>query len=238
MIYEFPLTEGVRRFLRIEMLFQQAEEHMTQDSAYSTLSAIRALLDVVTLVSKNDLKIEIIKQLDHLAVHPRVAVEDKVRIRAIKDTLSRQSIRAYDEIKENMFLNILRQRLNIVGGVCAFDLPILHHWLRQPYEVRREHFYRWFAVLNTIKGAVDFTLEKTRALTITESCEFEQGFYYRSVKWKAALMRLDVGDHDFFPEFSGNRHQLSIRLVHQENPWSKPVQVKEDIALEVEICGN
>lgn len=238
MIYEFPLTEGVRRFLRIEMLFQQAEEHMRQDSIYSTLSAIRALLEVVTLVSKNDLKIEIIKQLDHLALHQAINDDDKIRIRSIKDSLSRQSIRAYDEIKENMFLNILRQRLNIVGGVCAFDLPILHHWLRQPYEVRKEHFYRWFSVLNTIKDAIDFTLEKTRFLTVSEVCEFKRGFYYRSVKWKAALMRLDVGDLGFYPEFSGNRHQLSIRLVTQETPWGKPEQVQEDLSLSVEICGN
>ena len=66
MIYEFPLTEGIRRFLRIEMLAEQSLAYIEQDSEYSTIAAVRALLDLVSLVSKNDTKIELIKQLDQV----------------------------------------------------------------------------------------------------------------------------------------------------------------------------
>ncbi len=237
MIYEFPLTESVRRFLRIEMLEKQSLAYIEQDSEYSTIAAVRALLELVTLVSKNDTKMELIKQLDALMVADTTNEESKEEALALKGLLSHQSFRAYDDIKENVFLNTLRQRFAIVGGICAFDLPVLHNWLNSPFERRKEHFYRWMKVIGTALTATNFVLHNIRSIKTDEACSFKHGFYYRSVKWKASLLRLDMAGYDFFPEFSGNRHQLSIRLVEQKTPWEPPRQVDTDITLNVEICG-
>ena len=237
MIYEFPLTEGIRRFLRIEMLAEQSLVHIEQDSEYSTIAAVRTLLDLVTLVSKNDTKIELIKQLDQMMVVDMLTPEDREEANTLKGILSRQSFRAYDGIKENVFLNTLRQRFVIVGGICAFDLPVLHNWLNMPFETRKGHFYEWMAVIENIMNAVKFVLRNIRGAKLAEECVFKHGFYYRSVKWRAGLLRLNTDGYSFFPEFSGNRHQLSIRLVEQISPWEPPKQVDTDITLQVEICG-
>src|SRR5699024_1500110 len=107
MIYEFPLTEGIRRFLRIEMLAEQAVVYIEHDSEYSTIAAVRALLDLVTLVSKNDTKIELIKQLDQMISMNKLEGDDQLEAVELKNILSRQSFRAYDDVKENVFLNTL-----------------------------------------------------------------------------------------------------------------------------------
>lgn len=237
MIYEFPLTEGIRRFLRIEMLAEQAVVYIEHDSEYSTIAAVRALLDLVTLVSKNDTKIELIKQLDQMISMNKLEGDDQLEAVELKNILSRQSFRAYDDVKENVFLNTLRQRFVIVGGICAFDLPVLHNWLNMPFELRKQHFYQWMSVIDNIMHAVRFVLTHLRSKMVEEECIFKHGFYYRSVKWKAGLLRLNTEGYDFFPEFSGNRHQLSIRLVAQSTPWEPPRQVDTDITLKVEICG-
>ncbi len=237
MIYEFPLTESIRRFLRIEMLVEQSLVHIEHDSEYSTIAAVRSLLDLVTLVSKNDTKIELIKQLDTMMVTTSNSIEERKKAAELKEILGRQSFRAYDEIKENVFLNTLRQRFVIVGGICAFDLPVLHNWLNMSFEVRKQHFYEWMKVIDNILNAVKYVLAYIRRNAIEEECAFKHGFYYRSVKWRAALLRIDMSGYHFFPEFSGNRHQLSIRLVEQESPWEPPKQVDTDITLKVEICG-
>lgn len=237
MIYEFPLTEGIRRFLRIEMLAEQSLAYIEQDSEYSTIAAVRALLDLVSLVSKNDTKIELIKQLDQIMLIENLSEEDRAEANELKGILSRQSFRVYDAIKENVFLNTLRQRFVIVGGICAFDLPVLHNWLNMPFETRKEHFYEWMKVITNIMNAVRFVLKSIRSSMVIEECSFKHGFYYRSVKWRAGLLRINMSDYNFFPEFSGNRHQLSIRLVEQSSPWDPPKQVDTDITLQVEICG-
>ncbi len=237
MIYEFPLTEGIRRFLRIEMLAEQSLVYIEQDSEYSTIAAVRALLDLVSLVSKNDTKIELIKQLDQIMLIESLSDEDRLEANELKGLLSRQSFRVYDAIKENVFLNTLRQRFVIVGGICAFDLPVLHNWLNMPFETRKEHFYEWMKVIDNIMNAVRFVLKCIRGSMVAEECSFKHGFYYRSVKWRAGLLRINMSDYRFFPEFSGNRHQLSIRLVEQSSPWDPPKQVDTDITLHVEICG-
>ncbi|UNM96503.1 cell division protein ZapD [Ignatzschineria rhizosphaerae] len=237
MIYEFPLTEGIRRFLRIEMLAEQSLVYIEQDSEYSTIAAVRALLDLVSLVSKNDTKIELIKQLDQVMLIESLSEADRLEANELKGILSRQSFRAYDAIKENVFLNTLRQRFVIVGGICAFDLPVLHNWLNMPFQTRKEHFYEWMAVIENVMNAVHFVLRCIRGSMVTEECSFKHGFYYRSVKWRAGLLRINMNDYNFFPEFSGNRHQLSIRLVEQSSPWDPPKQVDTDITLQVEICG-
>lgn len=237
MIYEFPLTEGIRRFLRVEMIAEQALVHIEHDSEYSTIAAVRALLDLVTIVSKNDTKIELIKQLDQMMVADILTPEDRIEATELKSVLSRQSFRAYDGIKENVFLNTLRQRLVIVGGICAFDLPVLHNWLNMPFDIRKVHFYEWMSCIENVMNAVKFVLRNIRGRKVGEECVFKHGFYYRSVKWKAGLLRLNTDGYQFFPEFSGNRHQLSIRLVEQNTPWEPPKQVDTDISLKVEICG-
>lgn len=238
MIYEFPLTEGIRRFLRIEMLAEQSLAYIEQDSEYSTIAAVRALLDLVSLVSKNDTKIELIKQLDQVMATEGLSSEEFDRAVELKGILSRQSFRVYDSIKENVFLNTLRQRFVIVGGICAFDLPVLHNWLSMPFETRKGHFYEWMKVIDNVMDSVRFVLKCIRNEKISEECVFKHGFYYRSVKWRASLLRIDMSGYNFFPEFSGNRHQLSIRLVEQNSPWDPPKQVDVDLAVQVEICGS
>lgn len=238
MIYEYPLTEGMRRLLRIEMLFEQAESYMAIDSTPSTLAAIRTLLDIVGLVSKNDLKIELLRILDRAILDENYSEAERSEMEEVKRTLNHLSIRAYDSIKENVFLNVLKQRINIPGGVCGFDLPALHHWLQKPHAVRKEHFYRWFAVLRVIQEAIGFVLAKIRAKVKSREITFENGFYYCSIKWPALLVRLNIEDHDLYPEFSGNRHQLSIRLMRQASPWEEGKQVEDKLTLEMSVCGR
>ncbi|NLD09817.1 MAG: cell division protein ZapD [Xanthomonadaceae bacterium] len=238
MIYEYPLSEGARRLLRIEMLVDQARNCIELDSPYATLAAIRTLLDTVGLVTKNDLKVSILRVLDEFSFNENLTDEVKEHAKTLKTELTMQSVRAYDEIKENAFLNILRQRIHIPGGTCGFDVPLLHNWLERPHEVRKDHFYRWFSALDKMVGTIEFTLQTIRSLKREEHCQFKRGFYYSSIKWDAALVRLEIDDPNIYPEFSGNRHQLSVRLFHQEFPWERATQIPDDCQYVVEICGE
>lgn len=238
MIYEFPLNESVRRLLRVEMLCQQAESHILLDSPYSSLAAIESLVDIIEIVSKNNLKLEMVKQLDHLQYSEQLSLEQQKDIKEQIKSLVSQSTRVFDELKESIFLNVLRQRLGVMAGLCSFDLPSLHHWLRLPHEVRKQHFDQWFSILATTKEAIHFILSLIRSIKIIETSSFKRGFYYQAIKWNACLVRIDMDEYDMYPEFSGNKHQLSIRLISQLSPWDIATQIEDDLSLDLEICGS
>lgn len=237
MIYEFPLSEGVRRLLRAEMLFKQSKAHIEYDDPYSTIAALSALVDLVEIISKNNLKIEMIKQLEKLQFKDEVSADEKLKIKDLTQNLVFGSVKTFDEIKENIFLNVIRQRLKVTGGIGSFDLPNLHHWLRFSHELRSEHIERWFSLFGPTESALKYLLSTLRQIKDEEVCEFKQGLFYKTVKWDAELVRVDVKDALIYPEFSGNKQQLSIRLMEQSSPFDPVVQVQRDLEMIVERCG-
>ncbi|OYQ74236.1 cell division protein ZapD [Wohlfahrtiimonas chitiniclastica] len=237
MIYEFPLSEGVRRLLRAEMLFKQSQSHIEYDNPFSTIAALSALVDLVEVISKNNLKIEMIKQLDRLQYKEEISDAQRQEMKELSQDLVFGSVKAFDEVKENIFLNVVRQRLKMTGGLGAFDLPNLHHWLRFEHGLRLEHMDRWFKQFAPTEKALNYVLSMLRALSDQEVCQFKQGLFYKTVKWDAELVRLDMGDKMIYPEFSGNKQQLSIRLMEQTSPFDPVTQVKEDLEMVVERCG-
>lgn len=237
MVYEFPLSEGVRRLLRAEMLFKQSKAHVEYDNPYSTISALSALVDLVEIISKNNLKIEMIKQLEKLQFKDQISDSQRIEIKELTQNLVFGSVKTFDEVKENIFLNVIRQRLKVMGGIASFDLPNLHHWLRFSHELRSEHIERWFSLFEPTERALTYLLTLLRILKDEEVCQFKQGLFYKTVKWDAELVRIDVKDAFIYPEFSGNKQQLSIRLMEQSSPFDPVVQVKEDLEMIVERCG-
>ena len=65
-VYEQPLNERVRTFLRLEFLFTQHHHHRADRTHWGVRATLRALLDIYTVVSRSDLKTEILKELADL----------------------------------------------------------------------------------------------------------------------------------------------------------------------------
>ena len=63
-IYEHPLHERVRTFLRLEFLFEQAGYHAARDSVWSSRAAIDNVLDILAIISRGDVRSEALKELE------------------------------------------------------------------------------------------------------------------------------------------------------------------------------
>ena len=63
-IYEFPLNERIRVFMRLEQLFLHLEHFLVGKSIFDKRAAINVLLDILTICGRSDLKSEIIKELE------------------------------------------------------------------------------------------------------------------------------------------------------------------------------
>ena len=63
-VYEQPLNEKVRAFLRLEKLFQQYAFHLKHGSEWNNRVAIDSILQLVAFTTRSDLKLETLKELE------------------------------------------------------------------------------------------------------------------------------------------------------------------------------
>jgi len=133
-VFEQPINERIRTFLRLEHLFSQFNQHLQHDSAWDTHSAIKAILDILGMVGRGDIKRETIKELErhHASLQAFIEIPD-VDHGQLLEMIGKQksclqglhdiSGNIGQTLQQNELLNSIRQRQTVAGGLCDFDLP-------------------------------------------------------------------------------------------------------------------
>jgi cell division protein ZapD len=60
-VYEQPLNERMRTFLRLDFLYQQALFHEEREDAWSTRAAVGSLLEILAITARGDVRSEVLK---------------------------------------------------------------------------------------------------------------------------------------------------------------------------------
>jgi cell division protein ZapD len=248
--YEQPLSERMRTFLRLEFLYQQANYHAEISDAWSTRAAVASLLEILAILSRGDLRSDVMKELERHsqlleAYRTRPGV-DSGRLQAVLGNL--QKLRAQlaegrahpsHTLKENEFLNAIKHRSAIPGGTCEFDLPDYGHWLHQEYATRAEDLESWLATLRPLCDGVSELLWLTRAGAerqdeVARGGLFQHGLPRGSHK---ELLRVTLpGECGMFPEISGNQHRFTIRFLSWKTVDKRPSQTSEDVSFVLGVC--
>lgn len=152
--YEFPLNERIRVFIRLEQLFQEFGHFSSGPTIPDKRAAISVLLDIMSIFRRNDLKSEILKELDrHAKVLNKYADSQNVdpkQLESILNQLTETSKKLYATsgkigiaIMESDLFQSITQRSSIPGATCSFDLPEFHYWLEQEESIRLKDLGRW-----------------------------------------------------------------------------------------------
>lgn len=249
--YEQPLNERIRAFLRLEHLFRQANFFVRGGSVWHSQAALHTLLDIQNLLGRNDVKTEVLKELERhtanlarLEQNPEV---DRGRLSEILDELDMLIDRLYSnsqplghELKQNEFLSAIRQRAAIPGGTCDFDLPGYHHWLQRPDESRVHDLSQWLSAFSVLQQAITIILALIRESAVAKSAVAEQGFFQRSMDPNNPCQILQVtlpAEADYFPEISGGKHRFTIRFLRLPDLAERPVPLQEDIEFRLCCCA-
>ena len=68
-IFEQPLNERMRTFLRLDFLYTQAVYHSEKDSPWGTRAAVGSLLDILAILARGDVRSDVLKELErHLGL--------------------------------------------------------------------------------------------------------------------------------------------------------------------------
>lgn len=249
-IYEHPLHERVRTFMRLEFLFAQVGHHAALDSIWSSRAAITNILDILAIVSRGDVRSDALKELEkHAAVLGQYQFRPDVdagRLNALLETISalRQSLGATggqlaQALKDDEFLNAIKHRSGIPGGTCEFDLPDYSFWLNRPHAERLRDFRHWLSTLEPLNNAICELLWLTRESTQATVEKAPGGMFQKSLDKGVScqLIRITLPPGSAcFPEISGSQHRFTIRFLYWPDVSRRPVQVAEEISFYLACC--
>ena len=247
--FEHPLNERVRTFLRLEHLFHQLEHFFQDEAPSASRSAIAALLDIVAVTTRADVKNEILKELDRLTGNlNRLSTQRGVDTAALHDVLSNlrrvtESVQQLNgpighRAREDEFLKAIAQRSSIPGGTCSFDLPHFHYWLIQPTEQRQVRFNDWLLDIKPAISAIRLALHLMRTSSATRSVLAEAGFYQEALDAvvPAQMLRVTLeAAVGIFPEISGHKNRFSIRFMKPEI-HGRATPHTEDVSFKLTCC--
>ncbi|KAA9002590.1 cell division protein ZapD [Affinibrenneria salicis] len=222
-LFEHPLNEKTRTWLRIEFLLQQLHHNRSLSDIGNALTFFRAVADLLDVLDRGDVRTELLKELERqqqkLLQWADVPGVDRDRIHMLRQQLKERAAalmsapRMGQMLRDDRLIAMVRQRLSIPGGCCSFDLPTLHIWLHQPKAVKEGVVADWLSTLTPLQQALDMSLDLIRHSGTFHPQTSLNGFFQDNAA-DADLLRLRItSDQQLYPQISGHKTRYAIRFL-------------------------
>ena len=242
-LFEHPLNEKMRTWLRIEFLTEQMNANLPIRDHASALHFFRNVGDLLDVFARGDIRTELLKELERqqrkLNAWSEVPGVDISRIDALRQQLKNSSSilmaapRIGQFLREDRLIALVRQRLSIPGGCCSFDLPTLHMWLHAKQSQRDTLVESWLASLEPLNQALALILDLVRNSAQFRKQTSLNGFYQDNGD-DADLLRLKLDlVSQLYPQISGHKSRFAIRFMPLD---SEHGSVPERLDFELACC--
>ncbi|HYK16252.1 MAG TPA: cell division protein ZapD [Burkholderiales bacterium] len=247
--YEYPLSERIRTLLRLEDLYERALYFIAKTEPQEHHVALLCMFEILEVAGRADLKSDLLQELERqkqslesLRDNPDISQEalDNIlwEIDRTSSRLFQMSGKVGQELRENEWLMSIKQRTNIPGGVCEFDVPSYHYWLHLSPEQHRHDLEGWLAPFLPIRDGIAIVLRLLRESGKGSTQTAVQGVYQQMMAGRIAQMlriRLKL-DYQCVPEISANKYALNIRFTTQES-GQRPRVFEADVDFELTFCN-
>lgn len=251
LVFEQPLNERMRNLLRLEHLFELIKDRSIETvNEWDYRDILEALLEINDLLGRSDFKTELIKELERhsnllSALESNPAV-DQTRLKKLNSDICELSIelksKSYQPgstLKEDELVTSFKQRTNIPGGACNFDLPRFHYWLNQSISKKQDDLAHWFRDIQPIKKSTYLTLDMIRNSSNPKKEVATSGFYQQAIESNTPCQLIRVllpTATRYYPEISGGKHRFTIRFMEDTNTADRSGQTSSDIEFELHCC--
>ena len=250
-VYEQPLNERMRTFLRLEFLYTQATYHSESDSPWSARAAVSSLLEILAITARGDSRSDVLKELERqvnvLKEYQTKTGVDPARLKSLMSNLVklRNDLAAIGgnfmaPLRDSEFLSAVKHRSTIPGGTCDFDLPDYSFWLNRPPEVRAAEFSSWLALIRPLCDGIVELLWITRENAKCKPEVAVGGIFQLQFDRDnpCQLVRITLpADTDLFPEISGNQHRCTIRFLNWLDAAARPSHIEVDVPFYLTCCA-
>ncbi len=249
-IFEYPLTESIRNFLRIEACLKQLEYlvHESQSSA-EHLSALILLLKLLDLLSRTDIKTELIRELEFqqnnfsvLSENPAVD-KDKLstflkQLKKLHSWAIQTHGRLGDNLRQDPFIELLSKKESFIFCTTNFDMPELERFINLDMSLRQDYLERWLDKLYGLKTSVEVILRLTRELSRFTQVTASMGDYLiEKPEAGISLLRISLTQCSrLFPEVSAGKHRIAIHFFSLSDELTK-IKCNDPIEFNYATCG-
>jgi cell division protein ZapD len=249
-VFEQPLNERLRTFLRLDFLYNQALYHNEKASSWGSRAAMTSLLDMLAIATRGDVRSDVLKELERNAsnlneLQDRPGI-DAARLRAVtgnlqrlRNDLSGAGTSWLQPLRDSEFLAAIKHRSAIPGGTCEFDLPDYCFWLNQPDAVRMQAFGSWLALLRPLCDAIAELLWLTRQNGRNREEVARAGIFNvvfeRDTPYQLLRITIPAG-HGLYPEISGSHHRCSMRFLEWQTLEARARQTTADVSFTLTCC--
>lgn len=241
--FEHPLNEKTRIYLRVESLLNQLNIAADFNDDMQHLVFYRSLFDLLEIFEQIQLKSELAKDIEKQRLTYRSwlnidGVDQEMLLGILNDVDTVHSKlmsaeRFGQSLKEDRFLSAIRQRFNLPGGSCCFDLPALHHWLHLPCDNKKSDAARWMSSLLPLAEALKLWLKLTRETGQFRSQVARTGFYQSDAE-EANILRLEIPMHfGVYPMISGHKNRFAIKFID----FSSGQASSNDVEFNLAVCS-
>ncbi len=245
-IYEQAIHEQIRVCLKTEQFLERIDDMLKIDSPWAAENLARAIVDIMVLFDRTDIKAKISKQLrelsENLKQHLVSPYCDKAQTEELLKYLEtyQQFVlntegRFLDALREDSLLKIIKQCLQHPSGPCTQEAPSMHHWIHQTYEVRLQTIQTWLNHLNPIRSMITVILHIIRGSVNFISKTAHEGQYSQNLKMvkDCQLIRVKLPrDSSVYPTISAGKHSANIRFLTVSDHKS----CTENISFELCLC--
>jgi cell division protein ZapD len=250
LIFEQPLNERMRTFLRLDFLYNQALYHNEVASQWGSRAAMASLIDILAITTRTDVRSDVLKELEsqlgtlnEFQTNPGV---DSQRLKALVSNLTRlrgdlmnAGSAFLQPLRDSEFLSAIKLRSAIPGGTCEFDLPDYYFWLTQPDDERVRTFSQWLGLLRPLCDAVAELLWLTRQNGRTRQETAAGGTFSITFDRDNPLQLLRISlpaAAKLYPEISGSHHRCSVRFLMWNGLATRPTQAPADVPFLLSCC--
>jgi cell division protein ZapD len=251
LIFEQPLNERMRTFLRLDYLYNQALYHNEKASQWGSRAAVASLIDILAITTRTDVRSDVLKEIErHLCQLQKFETKagvDSARLRALtsnliqlRTALSAAGATYLQPLRDSEFLAAIKHRSAIPGGTCEFDLPDYYFWLNQDAAQRCQTFSEWLALLRPLCDAVAEVLWLTRQNGQSRKETAPGGSYTITFDRDTPLQLLRIclpADSGLYPEISGSHYRCSVRFLSWNGLLTRPTQAEGDVPFQLITCG-
>ncbi len=241
-IYEEPVDERIRKFLKLENYFLKIKYHKELDTSHDSFAALYNLIMVYKILSRVEVKSELIREIDFQKQkyneYIKIDSSDKIKLNSIME-------------KQNVILNDLynlkSNYLTELNNDEFFQFCTKHYeslntemdyWLTRDYAIRLNQINLWLEIIKPIESSVYFCLDILRKSSLTNEICADNGFHLIKLnpEKKIRLLRVTMqSDNYYFPHISlgPQRATISFTLLNENNRY---VRIKENIIFVLDLC--
>ena len=248
LLFEYPQQENIRSYLRLESLFKQFQRNQLASNQDNHFHALKILFEILEILERGDTRSELIKELSRLVeyfqaleANPQVDSSKLInflkQIQALNQWVNRYKGKFGDSIRKHPFIETVRNRAVIPGGLCQFDCPELHVFLNNPHTNRQQMLTEWMDDIKGVETSIEVILRLIRDTSQWSTQRAPLGsFMLETTDQPFKLLRIrKLAATNIFPEFSCGKHRSSIHFM-TFNHCQKKMPANSEIEFELACC--